>query len=1390
MKPLNFRKNIKKDKNIFTGVTSIFLYSNLLVNRNLYLVIFIIFLFFFNNDIKGQTTRKFSIDSVEFNKQFALFFNVIMPEEKRPIIDTFLYNWNTKKITEDKKESILLVLNKMLNYNAKAYPEFTNYLNCFNIFIKNKQSDYFINKWNEGVNNLIEKKIRLLLLNEYFEFTSNLILFGYINKNDSYYWKVTNHNFVFVFEDNPKIIFKNTDLICRVRQDSTVIYSTNGNYYPLEKLWEGEKGKITWQRSGQSRDSMYVNLKKYKLDITKTEYTIDSVLFTNKYYFGTPVLGKLNDKVVHYTTQKELEYPQFEAYDNNYHWSEMYPRIDYDGGFAFKGYKIIGLSKTDDDVRLTFKNNDTIRMVIRSKYISFYPEKINSNKSAVSIYIDKDSIFHPNLSFIYFVDKREIVFNKNEDYLSNAQYINSYHKIYMNFEQVVWNLNRPEIKFTMYNTSAIGNANFKSFNYFRLNEYEKIQGIDEQHPLVLLRNYARMINSETINIIDFAHYINKSIAQTKHLLMRIAVDGYIFYDEKNQQIKINKMLYSTIDARYKKIDYDVINIISNTNNPSENASLNLNTYDLYINGVDNIFLSDSQNVYIFPYGKQIVMKKNRDFSFNGIIRAGLFTFFGKNFYFSYDTFKINMNKIDSLLIKVKTSERDFYNNPVLKNIASTIEKVTGYLLIDDPDNKSGLTNYSEYPIFNSLTNSYVYYDNPNIQKGIYKRDSFYFEIYPYTIDSLDNFEESDLKLNGKFVSTNIFPPFEEKIYVMKDNSLGFVREFEQEGVPIYKRKGKFYNKISLSNNGLKGDGKINYLTSTIISKDITFFPDSMNCISDEFYIAKQTDGIEFPDVSGKNIKIHWNPYKDEMLAWATKQPYTIYNSNTHLEGSLTLKPTGLKGSGNMNIANSLWTSNSYNYRANDFDADTLYLTIYSPTQSDSVLMTVNKIKANYNFNQNIGKFDALEESATINMPENQYIAFTNKFAWRSDVQKVLFTPDDKFIHIYKDGKFMTVPFLLKGNYQSGTHFMSTRASQDSIEFVSKIADFDLNKKLIFADKVDFINIADAIIYPNEGDLYVEKYAVIKPLEKAIIKTNKDSMYHTIYNSAVLINTKHSYQGSGWYDYIDEENKIFKIYFSSVKVDENEQTYATGKIDKEDTFYLSPWFAYIGEVNLYAKNKFLYFNGLTQINHLCKGFSTNWFRFSAEIDPKNIYIPVEETLKNGDEKYFSGLYIATDSVHLYPAFASNRKFYSDVNLCPSSGFLYYDKKTSKYIISSKEKIQNPDTIGQYISLHRKYCLLYGEGDINLGVKYGHFKMTNNGFVNYNCETREFNSDLFMTLDFYISQQALQIMAKDFDSIPGLKPIDITKKIYNKKINQYLGYIDAEGYRQEISLYGKP
>ena len=302
-----------------------------------------------------------------------------------------------------------------------------------------------------------------------------------------------------------------------------------------------------------------------------------------------------------------------------------------------------------------------------------------------------------------------------------------------------------------------------------------------------------------------ASLFRADISETKVFLINLSNSGFMTYNYDKDVVVIKPRMHHYVLARSKKTDYDILQFES-TIEGLPNAKLNLLNWDMDMNGVGRVFLSDSQNVVVFPYEQQLTLKRNRDFHFNGKVIGGRLDFFGEDFYFSYDDFKINLNKIDSLRLKVPDGPMNENGVQALRPVKTVLRDLKGELLVDRPDNKSGLTDHPRYPVFNSTDDSFVYYDKRSIQDGVYDKEKFYMHLEPFSIDSLENFTKEGLEFKGEFVSAGIFPDFKETLRLQPDFSLGFVRDAPAEGFPMYGDKGNYKATIMLSHEGLRGDG--------------------------------------------------------------------------------------------------------------------------------------------------------------------------------------------------------------------------------------------------------------------------------------------------------------------------------------------------------------------------------------------------------------------------------------------------------------------------------------------------------------------------------------------------------------------------------------------------------
>lgn len=1333
----------------------------------------------------AQDIKEFQKDSTLFIEQFEEFTERNISETEEDSLKSFVEKWNTGYFSDEIKDRFIDVCNLMLDKKASRNPHFTKYFDIVMTFHRIEDAMKHYDNWEKGLIYIFEnEKYPLKIVNNYFKNTKSLIQDSLIYSSYSTNWHVSSNNYKFIIDNTVKIEFDKTDLICTIKEDSMEIFETKGAFFPITNEWIGKNGYVTWERANYSRNNVKAEFNNYKINMTKSGYSADSVNFINKLYFDEPILGKFSDQVVHIMSPDKAIYPEFTSYQKRFFIKDIFPDIDYDGGFTMKGANLMGFGDRNNEAFLTINKNDTSILNATAKTFMFKKDRVVSNNAEIVIHFKNDSIFHPGILFSYLSEKREISLTPSDRIVSKSPFFDSYHNITMNFDRFLWQIDQDKIYLTKRRGAAIGNATFTSSNFYNLIEFERIMMRDDFHPLLAIKFYAKQINSQTFTGEDFARHLRYDSYQIKQMLMFLSVDGFIFYDTDADEVIIKKKLYDFADARRGIIDYDVIKFNSVAEDLVHNGILDLNTYDLEINGVPEIHLSDSQNVIIYPSRNKIVMKKDRDFSFAGIIDAGLFTFYGQDFYFNYDTFKINLYNIDSLRIKVQTEERDMYNNPVLAHIKNTVEIITGNLLIDNPRNKSGLLDFPQYPVFNSLDHSFIYYDAANIHGGVYNRENFFFELEPFSIDSLDNFSVEGLRFDGRFTSAGIFPPFDNEIYMQPDYSMGFVRSTPEAGFPLYEGKGTYYNLIDLSNRGLRGNGTLEYLTSKAVTDDVIFFPDSTKIHASEFTMAQRTSGIEFPNLTSNNIDIKWYPHKDIMYADQTKEPFNLFGNNSKLKGSLIIQPVGLTGSGIMDLEKAELRSNLFTFESNSFYSDSTSFSLKSLDKSDFNFTTEN-LNGKIDFTTQEGNFKSNESFTIAKFPKNLYLSYLDRFDWSISKDEIAIESSPQ-VDTSASEQVKELA-RLKDDNLPGALYMSIHRSQDSLRFASTKAIYRLKDSTINATEVEYIRVADALIFPDKNNVSIGNLAEIKTLQNSEIIANSENRYHKIYNSKVNIKGRYKYLGSGDYDYIDENKDIQVIHFTQIEVDTSRQTVARSKLALDDKFTLSPVYHYQGNVQLNASNKYLTFKGGVKLEHDCPRTGTYYAAFESEINPDSIYIPIIDNLQSYTG---SGLHAATfitkDSSHIYSRFLDRRRDPNDVALVRAFGFLHYDRNAKKYIIADKSKFLK-DTAGSLISLNKSMCLQHGEGKVDLGIDLGQIKLSPAGSVNHMLDKNEIKTELVLPLDFFFSGPALDTLAKELQSLRNLDAMSLTSGFFEKNMNELAGKKDFNEFKNQIMLY---
>ncbi len=1345
------------------------------------------FLFFliqvlFHGELFSQVKSPFTGDPEKYHEEITQFMGPNLNDEQKANLNYFITCWDSAAFSRENMTRIIDITSQFSSRSMRPVPHYNDLFLTLRAFNEKGDGDKILETWLTGLSEILfSPRYTNQSISQYIKNTGSMIRENILSESTAIRWKVKNKPLVFLHDTTFYIEINDATLTCYSQRDSTEIYHVTGFYFPEIQQFHGKKGIITWEKAGYERDDVFAEIENYTINITKNNFTIDSAKLIHRTYFTEPVYGTLTDQAITFKNKEKAIYPRFETYIKEFRLKDIYEGVNYEGGLTFEGATVKGSGTRLLPAMITLYKNDTLYLRIKSDEFTFIKNGLNSGEASMSLYLDKDSIYNSNLGFSYNAGIRQVNLFRGNNPVSRSPYFDSFHSLDMYFEYMSWDMNTSKIILSRARGAALGQAQFESISFFDENYFMKIAGIDDYHPLYRLKKFAEWFYSTTFPVEEFASWLGRPVEAVTGLCIDMANRGFVFYDRKFNEITLKDKVDDFLDSYAKKKDYDVLNIVSETSAPTDNAILDLRNFRLTVNGVSGVFLSDSQRVAIYPYNRQLVIGKNRDIAFDGVVQAGLFTIFGHNFSFSYDTFKIRLEKIDSIRIAVETEERDDYGNPIIKDIDNMIQLGTAELYIDDPNNKSGLRSLQQYPIINAVTFSYIFFDKIPGLEGIYPQGDFYFKVDPFTYENIDHYSDEDMNLVGEFIAGNILEPTKQYLTIQDNNSLGFNMAVPEEGIPVYGNKGILYDNLSMSNNGLISSGSLTHLTSTTMSEEFKFFPDSMITEAIAFNVVEDGAGL-FPDIKSEDVSIKWMTKENEWLALNAKgKTFEMFENGTTLDGSLILTPSMLSGSGIVNTVDSRITSDLFSFNTNQIKADTSVYNLKSTSTSGYAFIAEN-VRTDIDFGLQMTQFHLNTDTSVVKFPEIQYICTMTDFKY--DMKTHVLDMEQKG----KTGSELLPPDkLLSLNFTNldKPTFFATNVIGDTISFSSWKGAYHLDEEYIEAEDINYIHIADALIQPEEGKITINRRAKIKQLQNAFIAVNNN---HILHSAKIDIESTKRYYGSAVYDYIDENDEVQQISFPEVTVD-TMATSAKGYIPVSQNFMLNPYFSFSGDVNLYARNKLLSFTGAAGINHDCDQIKSYPVKFKAYIDPENVMIPLSEKPRDiNDNMVFSGSFINIDSVHIYPAFLSAQKSWTDANIVHAQGYLYYEKAMSRYLIASKEKLADHNLNGNMVALDRSFCLLTGEGKLNFGADFDLVHLTSAGKVIHKIDSGDVNIEAILAIDFHFSNEALTMMSDEIRMMPTLKAVNLKSEIYTKGMQDLIGANAAARIKEDLDLYG--
>ncbi|MBY0435636.1 MAG: hypothetical protein K2U26_16165 [Cyclobacteriaceae bacterium] len=1182
--------------------------------------------------------------------------------------------------------------------------------------------------------------------------------------------------------------------------DSAFLKNTSGVLSLRDGTFVGERGSFGWAPAGLSSDSVFFVFSKYNFNVDKPVVKAEQGKLQYVGKVRSPVEGIFEFKSVKHKDEASSSYPRFMSYQSNITLLGFTnERMKYVGGFALNGHKIFSSSVSGDYARLEISSATDRKFTARSRMFEFQDSLITAKRAMIQLYQENDSIFHPAVLFRYDYGKQRLSLQREKGQLRDAPFTSSFFNVDFSSDLLRWDLKSDSMNLTTSGGGSQAPMIIESVDYYSPEDYRLLTGQGFTfHPLALVVGYANKNGVREFYADDLATAMKKRSEEVRTAMTFLSQKGVINYNSVTGQVQVKDKAMHIVASKKGDSDYDNLKIHSITDK-SANATVNFPKRRMTVRGVEEVNVSDSLNVILKPDSSVVTILQNRDIKFNGKITAGNFEINGKDFTFKYDSFFINLNKIDSIRFYVteknakgQTIRRRVNNAMVGADSTASAEaglqtdtkKSSGTLFINLPDNKSGRLKTTNYPRLDATAGGVIYFDRSEVLNGAYDR-SVFFVVPPFKLDSLNDADPGSINFEGTFISSGMFPGFKEKLHTMPDKSLGFTHAIPKDGYQLFKGDGKVYGGINLDNAGLRVNGKIDYLAATVQSKDFVFYPDSVIGKGTVGELKeKQFGNVWYPQVTLPEYELNWKPKKDEFKLKNQKGPFNLYTNTAQLDGSLTVSKKGVAGTGKLLTRGSEAKSDELTFSAKDFGARHASFQVKT-TNPDKPALAGEDIRLSFNLAQNFAEISPeVEGVAAINFPYAQFKTSIPKARWDLNTQRITMTKD------------ANVPI-------ENSYFYTTRKELDSLAFNAEKAEYDIKTQQMKVSGIPYIVVADAKITPENNEVLILENAKINQLKNTTIVLDTLNGYHRLTEGVVDIISRKEFTGSATYQYVNAVNDTFAIKMTNFRLEKipddgkarhgkaagHLHTVANGAVDERSKLVVAPRIFYKGDMTMYASKPALQLKGYVKLDlKKIKNYNT-WLDYSQSGDEKDVYLDFDKAITEEGKKAEAGLHFSSDN-SLYITFVSDKKSTEDEDFFLPSGSLFFDKESGEFKIEDRQKAAGEKLSGKVFDYNEEKQEVRFEGSVNFFKGFKEFNITASALGSGHLETNEIKMNSFIMADMNLPTQAYQMMAADLQAVIKNESVpeghgDQTELLY--KIADIVGERIVKDYEQR-SLQG--
>lgn len=1186
----------------------------------------------------AQYPKEFPADNAGYAKSFSDFIKAnCSRDDCKELAEKF-----PKVITAGKASTyfpkIKNITQALLMRKAPAYPVMFNFATMLGNLETAKASTAAIDK-NFDILQAIADRSKggnLKEFDTYVNFLNNLYIKNTLYASNTNNWYASGDYSVDIKDDKPVYSFLSTDLMGISTADTINIKGESGKYYPLENLWIGNKGNISLQRAGFDPANNFLNFGNHQINFSKTDIVIDSAKFTFKPVLNEVLLGTYLDKLLQAKSQERV-YPKFTSYKKDVNFNTLSKEIGLVGGFQLEGTNIYVVGSDTSQPVVTLKNKENKEVVKATcKRIAIKDFKdLSLTDASLAILLKDNTITHNYLNINYSSKTKNLMAYRDMKPLSKQPFTSDYHQMFIYADELSWNIDSLTMKFGMATLSGEKPAIFESYNYYQQNIENKYKGSDEQGPISRIYAFYAVANERKLDAQSVAFDIspNAPYNAVQPTFVKLMEDGYIKYDASTRTIEVkDKLINQALSAKGKQ-DYDFIKFASFKK--YGNAKLDIKSNILEVYGVDEINMSSKSGVKFIPSTDTVKIGKNRTMTMGGRIIAGKFDFLAKKVDFDYENYAFNMNKIDSMVVYVPNDKPNEKGQYVLSPSRSPIQNISGTLHIAEPENKSGTSNNLKYPFFSSGDTSKVTYDR-GANGDKYNKDKFYYQIYPFEIDSLNDVLTENLDFKGRLISGGIFNPIESGLTLQDDKSFGLQIETPKGGYDLFGNKGKYFSDLKLNADGLSGKGLFEFGSIKMYSDTSFFFMDSVYAKLDSIRITQDKKANK-PEGKINASSFVWNQKIDSLVVSPAKdEKFTFYDNVVDLNGKMILYKKDLLGKGLLSIGKTKLESDEIAFGATQFSAKNAKLNLV--TEEGNSLLASDAVNALYDLDKKIADVELIKND-TIPLASFKYVS------------------NPKNLHFDLAKNMLT---LNAASASAKFFLLSTDPTKDSLKFVTNTAELNLNDNSIHFAGINELLLADSKVIPDKGEIFIEQDGTVRKLKNAIVIFNRDSSYHTVKDAEINVVGRNDFSGTGNYYYKNGASST-KVSMAEIGVNNPYKgqvipegkkgkktlsdrdyskvfTYANTIIEEAANFKLDNKVFYKGNFNFDSKHKNIFLDGDIKIE--IAGTSSDWIPNKQELDPNKPAINLESVLKDNNN-IFVGLLLDKTNIEFYQAILQDK-----------------------------------------------------------------------------------------------------------------------------------------------------